>query len=120
MNTSCNRRSHTYTAESNDVDGSEAQALEERINSFATGLGPPVFASRDTLVAHILLRGATLQLHSRVPGNVRAMNAVRALVAVAPMLHPVQDEGEGLLEPTIGVSSSKWMTCLQSEANVCY
>ena len=103
-----------------DVDGPEAQALDERLNLFATGLGPPVFASRNTLVAHILLRGATLQLHSRVPGTVRAMNAVRALVAVAPILHPVQDEGQGLLEPTIGVSSSEWTTCLQSEANVCF
>ncbi|KZV76201.1 hypothetical protein PENSPDRAFT_646480 [Peniophora sp. CONT] len=89
--------------EPSDVDGPEAQALDERINSFATALGPPVFAPRDVLVAHILLRGATLQLHSRIPGDLRAMNAARTLAVVAPVLQPIENEPGGLLEPAIGI-----------------
>ncbi|VDB94156.1 unnamed protein product [Peniophora sp. CBMAI 1063] len=84
-------------------DSPDAHALDERINSFATALGPPLFASRDNLLAHILLRGATLQLHSRIPGDPRAMSAARALAAMAPVLRPDQNDALGMLEPAIGI-----------------
>ncbi|KZV76239.1 hypothetical protein PENSPDRAFT_475867 [Peniophora sp. CONT] len=82
-------------------DAPEAVTFEARANAFTLALGPTLLADIRTHPAQVLVRGVTLELHTN-PGDLRAVNAARALAAAAPaLLSP--SLAPGFLELAIGV-----------------
>ncbi|VDC04593.1 unnamed protein product [Peniophora sp. CBMAI 1063] len=76
-------------------------AVEGHADAFALALGPALLADVRTHPAQVLVRGATLELHTN-PGDPRGINAARALAAAAQtLLSP--SSTLGFLEPVIGM-----------------
>ncbi|KAI0030255.1 hypothetical protein K488DRAFT_87926 [Vararia minispora EC-137] len=77
------------------TDAAEAHALDARIAM----LVPVTAADPRGRAAHVLLRGAMIQLYTR---DSRALDAARGLAAGARILRPGPGDAFGFLEPAIG------------------